>query len=219
MEKPQIKLHFTNTQGSLAPPGKKSSTKGSVTEGVLERQIRQFLVSIAGVLTRDCNIEDWKQEFAADCHDYYISIQMFPKVWELPNLNPVALFVTWNNPFLNPNPEDLALELRIPNNWSGAKGLRELIDLNTTDLFSNLFDGDADESIAYRRYIPFQYFVGGSRLGLAGFYQAILSTFRRLLSLRPMIDDYIAQCSDGSEQRASSRHYVGLRNSNKLLIQ
>lgn len=201
----------------MAPAVRMAGTQSSVEEAeALERQIRQFLVSIAGVLKRDCKIEDWKQEFATDGDDNYVSVQMFPKLWELPNASPVALLITFSNPFVHPQPEDLAVELRIPHNWKHAQGLRDLVRLYLPDGFTNSYTADADKSIPHE---PFKYFVGQSRFDLAGFYQAILSIFRRLLALRPVIDDYISQYGGGLEQQVRSRRYASLRDLNNSVIQ
>jgi DNA polymerase-3 subunit epsilon len=182
-----------------------SETNKFIAEGgPLETEIRAFLVSVARMLKRDCKIQDWKQDFPANDDGDYISVQIFPKEWQLLKLHPVAFRVTWSNPFLG-EPEDLSVELQIPLAWIYSEGLRDLVDSQVPEGFTNVYDGDADKNTPYWRYVSFQPFVIESRFDVIAFYQAILSAFSKLLSLRPIIDEYVSHCPVVPEVRTPRR--------------
>ena len=205
MEKPQRRLFSEKAQSLLAQFDATAETVKLVAEdGPLEKEIRSFLVSVAGMLKRDCKIQDWKQEFHSD-DDRYIWVEVFPKAWELPKVGPVAFCVCWSNPFAS-EPEDLYVGLRIPWNWFHAQGLKGVAAPHIPEDFTDVTDiEDPDRNDAYWRYLRFQDFVEDSRFDVEGFYQAILSAFSSLLPLRPIIDDYISQCGDVPEVRTARR--------------
>lgn len=90
MEKPQRKLFSQKALDTLARFDTTAETlKFVAEEGPLEKEVRSFLVSVAGMLKRDCEIQDWQQIFPPN-DDGYILVQLFPKTWELPKVGPVA---------------------------------------------------------------------------------------------------------------------------------
>ena len=97
------------------------------------------------------------------------------------------------------------MELHIPWTWTHAAQLRDLVSPHLPDGFTNVYDGGADENTPYWRYVAFQDFIADGHLDVEGFYQAILSAFHGLLSLRQVIDDYISHCGDGKEVRTARR--------------
>jgi len=204
MARTGLKLFSQEAQSILGQVDATAATLKFVAEcGPLEKEIRTFLVSVASLLKCDCQIRDWKQDFPAD-DDGYIYVRLFPKSWDLPKVGPVAFSVTWSNPFAD-DPEDLSVDLRIPWNWSHAEGLRNLVAQHIPEGFTNVYDGEADASVPYWRYLRLQDFVEGSRFDVESFYQAILAAFRGLLSLRPVVDDYISRCGDVLEVRTARR--------------
>lgn len=205
MEHPQLKVFSPKAAAILAQVETISETQAFVAEdGPLEKEIRSFLISAASMLKRDCKIQVWKQNIPAKDEDGYFVVQLYPKNWELPKVGPVAFNVTWSNPF-DPEPEDLSVELCIPWNWSHSQGLRDLVSSHLPEGFTNVYDGDADASVPYWRYVCVQDFADGSHFDAEGFYQVILSAFSGLLSLRPTIDEYIAKCGDATEPRPARR--------------
>jgi len=212
MEKLKQQLFSPKAQKILAQYDATADTLAFVAEdGPLDKEIRSFLVSIAGMLKRDCKIQDWKQLLtpAADDDnddDCYTYVQIFPKPWELPKVGPVAFCVYWTNPLID-EAEDLCVYLRIPWNWSYADELRGLVLARIPEGFTDVFDGDVatKANSSFWCYLRFQDFVADSRFDAEGFYQAILSAFRSLLTLRSVIDDYIAKCGDVSEPRPARR--------------
>jgi DNA polymerase III subunit epsilon len=209
MEKPQAKLFSQKALDTLAQFDATAETLAYVAEGgPLDKEIRSFLVSIAGMLKRDCKIQDWKHDLkTADADDDdagYTYVRFFPKAWELPKVGPVAFSVYWINPLIE-DVEDLCVSLRIPWNWSKANGLKDLVLAHIPQGFTDVYDGEADANSPLWRYLRFQNFVENSRFDVEGFWQAILTAFRSLLSLRPIIDDYIKHCKDVSEVRTARR--------------
>src|SRR5260370_32283048 len=67
--------------------------------GPLEKEIRSFLVSVAGLLKSEYQIRDWKHDFPPN-DDGYRSLRLFPKPWEFPTVGPLAFKVPWSNPFV-----------------------------------------------------------------------------------------------------------------------
>ncbi len=207
MEKPKPQLFSQKAQTILAQFDAVAQTSKYVAEeGPLDKEIRSFLVSVAGMLKRDCKIQDWKQDFPPD-DDGYIWVQIYPKNWELPKVVPVAFCVSWRNPFQSEDLyEDLYVGLRIPWNWLHAQELKHVVAPHIPEGFTDVTDFETpDQNEAYWQYLRFQDFLGDSRFDAEGFYQAILSAFRSLLSLRPVIDDYIAKCGDVRELRSARR--------------
>lgn len=205
MEKPQAKLFSQKALDTLARFGTTAETLKFVAEdGPLEEEVRSFLVSVAGRLKRDCEIQDWKQDFPPKSDEGYTFAHLFPNTWELPKIGPVALSLAWCNPFCA-EADDLAVQFRIPWNWTHAPQLRSAVASHLPDGFTNVFDGGADENFPYWRYLAFQDFIEDGHLDVEGFYEAILSAFRSLLSLRPLIDDFLSRCPDVKEARTARR--------------
>ena len=188
-----VLTHFEETKANLA---------FTQPDGPLEKEIRSFLVLAAASLKTDCEIRDWRHRVEASS-DRYIWVQLFPEAWELPNDLRVGFNIRWSNPFAGL--EDLAVELFIPWNWCNAKSLSGLVASNIPEVFTNVYDGDADPSIPYWTYIHFQDFIQNEVFDVEAFYQAILAAFRDLLKLRPYIDDYLLSCSRFPEGRTARR--------------
>jgi len=126
MEKPQARLFSQKALDILAQFDATAETLKFVAEdGPLEKEIRSFLVSVAGRLKRDSKIQDWKQDFPPN-DDRYIWFQVYPKNWKLPKIGPVAFCVSWSNPFVS-DFEDLFVGLRIPWNWLHVEGLKTVL--------------------------------------------------------------------------------------------
>src|SRR5579862_638067 len=141
MEKLQRQLFSSKAVSILSQFDATAETLKFVAEdGPLEKEIRTFLVSVAGMLKRDCKIQNWKHDVITagvdDDDAGYTYIRFFPKQWELPKVGPVAFGVYWANPFLE-DAEDLCVYLRIPWNWVHADELRELVLARIPEGFTN----------------------------------------------------------------------------------
>jgi len=205
METPKRKLLSEKAQSLLGQFDAIAETvKFAAEDGPFEKEIRSFIVSVTGMLKRDCKIQDWKQDFPSTDHGS-IWVQLYPKAWELRKVGPVAFCIAWNNPFASQS-EDLYVGLRIPWNWLHVQGLKSVTAPHVPADFTDVTDiEDPDRSDAFWRYLRFQDYVQDSRFNVEGFYQAILAAFSSLLSLRPIIDEYISRCSDGPETRTARR--------------
>jgi DNA polymerase-3 subunit epsilon len=211
MEKSRPRLFSQKALDTLAQFDATAETlKFGAKDGPLEREIGSFLVWVAGMLKRDCKIQDWKQDFPPD-GDGYVWFQVFPKAWELPKVGPVAFCVCWSNPFASELSdaeiaEDPFVGLRIPWNWVHAEGLKNAVASHLPEDFTDVTAiEEPDQSDACWRILRFQDFIVDARFDVEGFYQAILSAFRDLLSLRPIIDNYISHCADVREVRTARR--------------
>jgi DNA polymerase-3 subunit epsilon len=174
------------------------------TNGPLEKEIRSFVVSVAERLKRDSDILDWNQDFPSN-EEGYIWVQLHPKAWKLPRVDPIAFSVCWSNPFVRDG-EDLFVGVRIPWNWVHAEEMKSALRSHVPADFTDVPDQeDCDKSDVYWRRLRFQDYVQDSQLNAEAFYQAILSVFKRLLPLRPVIDEYLSQCADVSDGRLTRR--------------
>jgi len=175
--------------------------------GPLDEEIRSFLRSAAGRLKRDCDIPDWKHDFpeaeGEGENGPTVEVRLFPATWELPQVGPVAFAVYWANPF-HEDAEDLCVYVRVPWNWTNAPSLTSLLFTHIPDGFTNV-DDDGTGSYALWRYVRFQDFVAGSNFDVDAFYSEVLRSFRSLLSLRPLIDDFFKHCQDVGEMRPARR--------------
>lgn len=209
MNSPQRKLFSKRAQSLLAQFDATAETvKFVAKDGPLAGEIRAFLVSVAAMVKRDCKIQDWKHDLQTpddDAEDAgYTYVRLFPKSWNLTKVGPVAFCVYWINPFLE-DADDLCVYLRIPWGWSNADSLKDLVLSSIPEGFTNVYDGEADASTPFWRYLRFRDFVNDSGLDVDTFYQEILSAFSSLLPLRPVIDEYISQCVDVPEVRTARR--------------
>lgn len=135
--------------------------------------------------------------------DGYILFQLYPETWQLPKVGPVGMCVCWNNPF-EAEPEDFSI--RIPWNWTHAKDLKEAVTPHVPEGFTDVTDREnLNQNDAFWRYIQFQDYIANSRFDVDAFYQAILTAFRDLLSLRPTIDAYLSKCGEAMELRTARR--------------
>src|ERR1700722_1172604 len=137
MEKPQRRLFSNKVESALAQFNATAETVALVAGGgLLEKEIRAFLVSVAGLLKQECQIRDWKYDVHSNDDGYYW-VEIYPTTWDLPKpLGPVAFCVSWSNPF-GSEFEDLYVGLRIPWNWVHALALKAAIDSHIPEGFTD----------------------------------------------------------------------------------
>lgn len=167
MESARLKLISPKASMILAEFDSVTETKRYIADdGPLGKDIRSFLVSVAGMLKRDCKVQDWKQDFPV-VDDGYACVRFYPKAWDLPKVGPIALGIYWTNPFLE-DAEDLCVYLRIPWNCSQLDRLRDSVLANIPEGFTDVYDGEADEVSPLWCYLRFQDFVVEGRFDVEG---------------------------------------------------